>query len=71
MSGNYGDGVSGRITDGQLNLDFILDERAREMNMELVRRTDLILLWQIHQKDITGTGKVTATVKLVRMWVKM
>ena len=42
MSGNYGDGVSGRITDGQLNLDFILDERAREMNMELVRRTDLI-----------------------------
>ena len=25
-----------------MNLDFILDERAREMNMELVRRTDLI-----------------------------
>ena len=42
MSGSYGGGVSGRITDGQLNLDFILDERAREMNMELVRRTDLI-----------------------------
>lgn len=42
MSGKYGNGVSGRITDGQLSLDFILDERARELHTELVRRTDLI-----------------------------
>lgn len=42
MSGNYGSGVSGRISDNQLSLDFILDERARELQTELVRRTDLI-----------------------------
>ncbi len=42
MSGEYGTGVSGRITDSQLTLDFLLDERARELSMESVRRTDLI-----------------------------
>lgn len=42
MSGNYGNSTSGRISDSQLTLDFILDERAREMHTELVRRTDLI-----------------------------
>ncbi|MCD2425571.1 RagB/SusD family nutrient uptake outer membrane protein [Niabella pedocola] len=42
LSGNYGSGVSGRINDGQLTLDFILDERARELHTESVRRTDLI-----------------------------
>lgn len=33
---------SGSITDGQLTADFILDERARELYLECVRRTDLI-----------------------------
>lgn len=33
---------SGNITDGQLTADFILDERARELYLECVRRTDLI-----------------------------
>ena len=42
MSGKYGTGVSGRINDSQLTLDFILDERARELQTESVRRTDLI-----------------------------
>ncbi|XP_037930250.1 starch-binding protein SusD-like [Teleopsis dalmanni] len=37
----YGN-TSGNITDSQLNLDFILDERAREMYWEGTRRTDLI-----------------------------
>ena len=37
----YGN-VSGNITDGQLNLDFILGERSREMYWEGTRRTDLI-----------------------------
>lgn len=37
----YGD-ESGHITDAQFNLDFMLDERAREMLYELVRRTDLV-----------------------------
>lgn len=37
----YGD-ESGRITDTQLSLDFILDERARELLYEATRRTDLI-----------------------------
>lgn len=46
MFGNYAKpGIhseSGRITDAQLNLDFILDERSRELYTELTRRTDLI-----------------------------
>lgn len=37
----YGD-ESGNITVGELTLDFILDERARELYWETVRRTDLI-----------------------------
>jgi starch-binding outer membrane protein, SusD/RagB family len=37
----YGDN-SGNITSGQLNLNFILDERARELYGECHRRTDLI-----------------------------
>jgi hypothetical protein len=36
------DGPSGNISAGQLTLDFILDERARELNWEAHRRTDLI-----------------------------
>ena len=43
MSDDYGtNAVSGKITDGELNLDFILDERQRELASECVRRTDLI-----------------------------
>ena len=34
--------VSGKITDSELDLDFILAERQRELASELVRRTDLI-----------------------------
>ncbi|WP_018478677.1 RagB/SusD family nutrient uptake outer membrane protein [Pontibacter roseus] len=37
----YG-GTSGNITQGQLTLDFIIDERARELSWEAHRRTDLI-----------------------------
>jgi hypothetical protein len=37
----YGD-ASGNITAGQLSLDYILDERGRELYWEGVRRTDLI-----------------------------
>ncbi len=54
---------SGNITDGQMTADFILDERARELYMECVRRTDLIrygkfttasYLWQWKGGTITG-----------------
>ena len=37
----YGN-TNGNITSGQLTLDFILDERARELQWEGKRRTDLI-----------------------------
>jgi len=37
----YGN-ATGNITSGQLTLPFILDERARELYWEAVRRTDLI-----------------------------
>jgi hypothetical protein len=37
----YGD-ASGNITDAELTLDFILDERGRELLWEAHRRTDLI-----------------------------
>jgi hypothetical protein len=42
LSGAYGSDPSGRINDGQLTLDFILDERSRELYTESIRRTDLI-----------------------------
>lgn len=42
LSGKYGSGISGRISDGDLTLDFMLEERGREMYTELIRRTDLI-----------------------------
>ena len=54
---------SGNISDGQMTVDFILDERARELYMECVRRTDLIrygkfttavYLWQWKGGTITG-----------------
>ena len=37
----YGD-ESGRIAESQLTLRFVLDERARELYHELLRRTDLV-----------------------------
>ena len=37
----YGN-TSGNIVAGQLNLDYVLDERARELYYEAFRRTDLI-----------------------------
>lgn len=42
MSGLFGNDASGRITEKDLTLDFILDERGRELYTELTRRTDLI-----------------------------
>lgn len=38
----YNGSTSGNITAGQLTLDFILDERARELYYEAMRRTDLV-----------------------------
>lgn len=42
LSGKYGSNESGRIKMEELTLDFLLDERARELYTELIRRTDLI-----------------------------
>mgnify|MGYP002336071291 CR=1 FL=1 len=58
----YGN-ASGNITAGQLNLQFILDERAKELHWEGVRRTDLIrygqftegtYLWQWKGNTLNG-----------------
>lgn len=42
MSGAFGKDASGRISEQELTLDLILDERGRELYTELTRRTDLI-----------------------------
>jgi hypothetical protein len=63
----YGD-TSGDITDPELTLDFILDERGRELLWEAHRRTDLIryrrftggdYLWQWKGGAPTGTATET------------
>lgn len=46
----YGN-TSGNITQSRLTLDFILDERARELYMECVRRTDLIRFGKFTSAD--------------------
>lgn len=38
----YNNDESGKISDSELTLDFMLDERARELYLESVRRTDLV-----------------------------
>lgn len=61
LSGNYGNGVSGRINSEELTLDFILDERGRELHTELIRRTDLIRFNKYtkgYNWDWKGTGRI-------------
>ena len=42
LAGSFGSNTPNRVALSDLNLDFILDERARELHTELIRRTDLI-----------------------------
>ena len=60
----YGD-TSGNITTSDLTLDFVLDERSRELYWELLRRTDLIrynyfttsdYLWPFKGNQINGAA---------------
>jgi starch-binding outer membrane protein, SusD/RagB family len=68
----YGGGTGGNITLANMNLDFILDERSRELHWEGFRRTDLIrynrfveasYLWPWKGGVASGTS-VAATRKL-------
>jgi hypothetical protein len=61
----YGGSTAGNITSGQLTLQFILDERARELFWEGFRRTDLIryglftssnYVWPFKGGIANGTG---------------
>jgi hypothetical protein len=56
-------GAGGNISQGQLTLQFILDERGRELYWECTRRTDLVrydqltggsYLWQWKGNDKDG-----------------
>ena len=47
----YGD-TSGNITEASLNLDFIIDERSRELYWEAHRRTDLIRFNQFSDNGV-------------------
>ena len=58
-------GSSGQISSGELTLDFIIDERSRELYWEGLRRTDLIrfdrfttssYLWPFKGNEPTGVG---------------
>ena len=58
-------GSSGAISSGDLTLDFIIDERSRELYWEGLRRTDLIrynrftsssYLWPFKGNEPTGVG---------------
>tara|TARA_R110001583_G_scaffold1202_5_gene10065 strand:- start:23965 stop:25542 length:1578 start_codon:yes stop_codon:yes gene_type:complete len=52
----YGD-TSGNITEADLTLNFILDERARELHWECHRRTDLVRFGQLTTGDYNWPWK--------------
>jgi hypothetical protein len=52
----FGD-ASGNITDSKLTLDYILDERGRELYWEAIRRTDLIRYNKFVTADYLWTWK--------------
>jgi hypothetical protein len=52
----FGD-TSGNISQGELTLDFILDERGRELLWEAQRRTDLIRFGKFSNTDYTWAWK--------------
>jgi hypothetical protein len=51
----YGGDTRGNIASGDLNLDFVIDERARELYWECARRTDLVRFGKF-----TGTSYIWA-----------
>ena len=52
----YG-GAGGNITDAELDLQMIIDERARELYWEAHRRTDLVRFGQFSETDYLWAWK--------------
>lgn len=52
----YGD-TSGNITEADLSLNFVLDERARELHWECHRRTDLVRFGELTTGDYSWPWK--------------
>ncbi|HPT32924.1 MAG TPA: RagB/SusD family nutrient uptake outer membrane protein, partial [Prolixibacteraceae bacterium] len=53
----YGGSIKGNIGSGDLTLDFIIDERGRELYWECVRRTDLIRFGKFSGSSYIWTWK--------------
>ena len=63
----YSDKASAPISDSDFTLDFMMDERARELFYEAQRRTDLIRFGKYTSADYVWPWMLV----LIRTWYRM